>query len=407
MGKINKRSGKLYFDFRYLGLRCREQTLLPSSSSNRIKLEKILEKIEIEIKLGTFCYQQYFPDSPRVKLFLKADKEAMALKERLLANHQYYQAEKALQGNETPAQEEIPLFEAFADIWFEENLIRWKVSYQETVRNYLYHHIVPYFGGNSINEINKTQIIQFRLHLTQKKIEKPLSNEFINHVMTSLRILMLDASERFDFDTPFKNIKPLKIERTEVNPFTLKEVMQIIDAVPSYYRNYYIVRFFTGLRTAEIDGLKWEYVDFDNQKIAIRRAWVNGREESLKNASSVREIVLSSFVQHALESQFKQTGKGIYVFCNKSGNPLCHRNIRDRVWKPTLEKLGLKYRRPYESRHTAATLWLASGESPEWIARQMGHSTTKMLFEVYSRYVPNLKRKDGSAFEEFLNQNKQ
>jgi len=29
----------------------------------------------------------------------------------------------------------------------------------------------------------------------------------------------------------------------------------------------------------------------------------------------------------------------------------------------------------------------------------MGHTSTKMLFTVYSRYVPNLTRKDGSMFE--------
>ena len=50
-------------------------------------------------------------------------------------------------------------------------------------------------------------------------------------------------------------------------------------------------------------------------------------------------------------------------------------------------------------RHTAATLWLASGEAPEWIARQLGHTTTEMLFRVYSRYVPNLTRNDGSAMD--------
>ena len=32
----------------------------------------------------------------------------------------------------------------------------------------------------------------------------------------------------------------------------------------------------------------------------------------------------------------------------------------------------------------------------------MGHTTTEMLFRVYSRYVPNLTRQDGSAFERLL-----
>ena len=58
--------------------------------------------------------------------------------------------------------------------------------------------------------------------------------------------------------------------------------------------------------------------------------------------------------------------------------------------------------RPYQMRHTAATLWLAAGENPEWIARQLGHTTTEMLFRVYSRYVPNLTRNDGTAFERML-----
>ncbi|MEY8250960.1 MAG: integrase, partial [Colwellia sp.] len=77
-------------------------------------------------------------------------------------------------------------------------------------------------------------------------------------------------------------------------------------------------------------------------------------------------------------------------------------NITKRVWYPMLAHLDLRKRRPYQTRHTAATLWLASGESPEWIARQMGHVNTEMLFRVYSRYVPNLTRRDGSAFERLL-----
>jgi integrase len=56
----------------------------------------------------------------------------------------------------------------------------------------------------------------------------------------------------------------------------------------------------------------------------------------------------------------------------------------------------------YQIRHTTATLWLASGEAPEWIARQLGHSSTEMLFRVYSRYVPNLTRQDGSAIDRLL-----
>ncbi len=99
--------------------------------------------------------------------------------------------------------------------------------------------------------------------------------------------------------------------------------------------------------------------------------------------------------RYALKQQSKVTCDIDYVFANKAGNPLSVHNVTKRIWYPLLRRLGLPPRRPYQTRHTAATLWLAAGENPEWIARQMGHSTTEMLFRIYSRYVPNLTRFHG------------
>ena len=90
------------------------------------------------------------------------------------------------------------------------------------------------------------------------------------------------------------------------------------------------------------------------------------------------------------------------MFCNSEGEPLDQNNVTKRVWYPLLRHLGMKKRRPYQTRHTAATLFLASGENPEWVARVLGHSSTEMLFKVYSRYIPNLTRQDGSAFERLV-----
>jgi len=110
-------------------------------------------------------------------------------------------------------------------------------------------------------------------------------------------------------------------------------------------------------------------------------------------------IDMSKIVMDALLDQKQKNGMGELVFCNKKGKPFDHNNITKRVWYPTLKKIGLPIRNPYQTRHTAATLWLASGENPEWVARQLGHSTTEMLFRVYSKFIPNLTRRDGSAFE--------
>ena len=157
------------------------------------------------------------------------------------------------------------------------------------------------------------------------------------------------------------------------------------------------------MRTGEIDGLKWEYIDFDKRLILVRETIVLGYTDYTKTDGSQREIQMSQLVYDALKAQHEGTAKlSKYVFCGREGKPLEHNNVTKRVWYPLLRHLAFKLRRPYHSRHTAATLWLASGENPEWVAKQLGHSSTEMLFRVYSRYVPNLTRQDGSAFERML-----
>jgi hypothetical protein len=69
MPSIRSRSdnGLLFMDFRYLGKRCREQTLLPDTPANRKKLEKVLSRIESEIEASTFKYEVYFPKQQGVE----------------------------------------------------------------------------------------------------------------------------------------------------------------------------------------------------------------------------------------------------------------------------------------------------------------------------------------------------
>lgn len=381
MGSIRKRSsGYLYLDFHYRGIRCREYTKLKDSPGNRKKLEVILKRIEAEITLGSFDYSKYFPNGTMVdkfRLMWKGSSDA-----------------------------DIPLFEHFAQEWFEEAAVQWKDSYANTVSGNMRAHLIPHFAGKRVSSITKADILKFRSTLAK---EPGLKDEFlspsrINHLMTPLRQILSEAADRYDFSNPFKGIKPLKVPKTDVDPFTLEEVMQFLDAVPAAYRNYYTVRFFTGMRSCEIDGLKWRFVDLEKRIILIRETLVEKKQETPKTPESNREILLNSLAYEALKIQWEVTANhpSGFVFLNSKENPIDRRNARKRIWYPTLEKAGLRPRRPYQTRHTAATLWLASGEAPEWIARQMGHTSTEMLFRVYSRFVPNLTRQDGSAFERLL-----
>tara|TARA_R100001129_G_scaffold7775_4_gene5705 strand:+ start:4954 stop:6102 length:1149 start_codon:yes stop_codon:yes gene_type:complete len=381
MGSVSarKESGNLFIDFRYKGQRCREQTVLPDTKANRKKVEKLLERIEAEITLGVFDYAKYFPNSPRAEKFAKLDM----------------------------GQGDTPLFAAFASTWFDEMLIQWRKSHQSKIRMTLDNYLIPRFGEEEVGRITKANILEFRASLAKvtTRNQKPLSASRINHIMYALRMILDEAANRYNFSSPYQGIKSLKIPRSSVEPFSLEEVQLILNNVRPDFRNYYTVRFFTGMRTGEIDGLQWDAVDFERRQIAIKRSLVMGEIEQTKNDSSYRIIDMNDLTFKALKEQQKVTGESDFVFCTRSGTPLSHNNVTKRVWYPLLRYLGLPKRTPYQTRHTAATLWLASGENPEWIARQMGHTTTEMLFRVYSRYVPNLTRQDGSAFERLLAQN--
>ncbi|MBO6504479.1 MAG: tyrosine-type recombinase/integrase [Kordiimonadaceae bacterium] len=380
MGSIGARNGILQFDFRYDGQRIRESSGLRENRANRRVCETKLRKMMAEISLGCFDPIAHFPDSTAI-----ADRFASASLE---------------------AEKREVCFANFAEQWFIEKRVEWRQSYESTIRITLDNYLIPTFGGQAVDEITKPMILEFRVSLASipgMGDARSLSASRINHIMTPLRMILTEAADRYDFHNPWQNIKPLKEPRTQVEPFTLDEVKKILRNVRSDYRAYYTVRFFTGLRSSEVDGLKWQYVDFERRQILVREALVQGHMVPTKTDGSMRDIDMNSLVFDALQKHRKETvHRSDFVFCSSTSQPLANRNVTRRVWYPMLKYLGLKARRPYQTRHTAATLWLASGESPEWIARQMGHTTTEMLFRVYSRYVPNLTRQDGSAFEQLL-----
>ena len=77
-------------------------------------------------------------------------------------------------------------------------------------------------------------------------------------------------------------------------------------------------------------------------------------------------------------------------------------NMRNRIWTPTLVQAGLRHRNPYQTRHTFASLMLDQHEDPAWVARMLGHTTLRMLYERYGKFIRNRPRHDGERFTRAL-----
>ncbi len=397
MGSVRARvdNGLLFFDFRFNGQRCREQTLLDDTPANRKRLEKLLAKIESDIVSGTFDYASTFPNS----------RHDPASKVASPTGTSPYPGTPVATAAAVVAAPPTPTFRDFTAQWLAEHQVEWRRSHIKVLNSTIDGHLLPHFGDKPVGSITKSDVLAFRAKLAELpgRAREKMSNKRINGILAPLRQILNDAADRHGFVSPTSTLKPLRNRKTDVEPFTLDEVQRLLATVRTDYHDYFTVRFLTGMRTGEAHGLKWKYVDFENRLILIRETFVLGEDEYTKTDSSQRDIQMNQVVFEALQRQHAATSKlSEYVFCNREGKPLDNKNFTDRVWSPLLRHLGFNPRRPYQMRHTAATLWLASGEAPEWIARQLGHSSTEMLFRVYSRYVPNLTRRDGSAIDRLL-----
>ncbi|KZZ13463.1 integrase [Oleiphilus sp. HI0079] len=393
--RVRPETSNLYLDFSYQGVRCREQTALKDTPSNRKVVTDLAKKVEARMVLGEFDYASFFPDSKNLAK---------------LPQSQSVVPQVGLPGNASlvaDAPMQTVLFADYVESWFAFKQVEWRRSHSDNMRCLVDSSLKPFFGHFDLAAITKNDILVFRSELCSRPGRKGelLGAKTVNNHMQLLHSILLDASDEFGFVNPFRNIKTLKSKKQHIAPFSLDEINLIIDNVREDYKNYYRVRFFSGLRTGEIDGLQWRYVDFESKQILVRETIVKGKMEYTKTEGSQREVPMLGPVYEALKEQYEATGQlSDFVFCNAEGKPLDHVNVTKRVWYPLLRALGLEKRRPYMTRHSTATLLLASGESPEFIARFLGHTSTEMLFTTYSRYVPNLTRADGSAFEKLVAQ---
>ena len=400
MAKVRARpeSGMLYLDFFYRGVRCREQTALPDTAENRRRVQTLMNRISKEIKQGLFDYAATFPGSPRAAQFAAPAAAVGGI----------FPAPPG--GNPLPAAPagpDTPTFSDFSVTWRKEMAPQWRRQHRDSVDATFAAHLLTEFGERPVGSITKADVLTFRAKLAEMpgRSSPTLSPTTINRTMGLLRQCLTEASERFGTPDAFKGVKRLKGRRPDVKPFSLEEVEKIRSTIRPDFRNYVTCRFFTGMRTGEINGLKWKYVDFEHEVIKVREVFSAGEaEENAKTESSIRDIPMLPMVKEALEQQWEDRDPDVdYVFCSRGGHPIDAHNFANRIWYPLLRYLELEKRRPYQTRHTTATLMLASGENPEWIARLMGHTNTQMLFTVYSRFVPNLTRQDGLAFTGLVN----
>ena len=190
-----------------------------------------------------------------------------------------------------------------------------------------------------------------------------------------------------------------KLEKHQIQPLSLDEVHLFLKKVDPFYRPFFEVAFFTGMRGGEMAALKWRNVELEKRTIRVTETRVYGEEGRPKTKGSYRTIDMLPITQRALREQAARTMfKSDYVFLNKDGKPIDLETLRKNAWAKGLKRAGIVYRPMIQTRHTFATLMVSAGENLGWVQKMMGHSSLKMIFEHYYAHIPNLTHQDGSLF---------
>ena len=272
----------------------------------------------------------------------------------------------------------------YSKIWFKQKQRNWSHT---TIRGYAQKYnsyIKPNWGDLPLTDFKASMFDEWAS-------ECLLSGKSINEARNVLNQIFKRAfyDEVIDIN-PASRIERYKQNQLEPEPFSIYEIDKILNVLTEPYTSFYEVAFFTGLRVGEMIGLRWEDLELSKGIGHIRTTITSGREKTPKTAGSIRTIdlhprALGALIRHKA-SKLAGTKR---VFIDQK-NKADYRNgdgLRKYVWKPALEKAGIKYRYPYQCRHTYASMMLSQGKVPMWVAKQMGHSDWGMIRKVYGRWI--------------------
>jgi integrase len=282
-------------------------------------------------------------------------------------------------------------FNQYADL-FEQSLGRNAAATREDYRKQLTAVWRPPLGKRPIAEIRYSQIqaIIGSLNVTSKTL---------NNYLIPLRGVFAFAAKDGAIDkNPVDGIENAKVQKPAPDPFTLDEVAVILADLTKHEHaqvgNYFTAAFFAGFRPSELVAIEWCDVDFRRREVRVEKAVVRGRPKDSTKTYAGRDVEVSDRAWEAFEAQRKHTQlAGRQVFWNPyTGQPWADIQTQWKLWNRCLKRVGIRYRTPYEARHTFATWALMEGVNPAWISRQLGHANAQMFFKVYSKWIDGADR---------------
>jgi len=247
---------------------------------------------------------------------------------------------------------------------------------RRTQKVYLNRYWAPFFDM-PVSSIRYDDLLE----LTQVK----LSPKTIKMILSAgSPVFALAIKSGWRTDNPAKLLSSeIRLEKRLIDPFTREERDTILDSLNQPQQHlFYAIRFYCGLRPSEAIALTWH--DYRDNSFRVTKGRVRGNDGTTKTKTE-RIVPVHPYVQKILAATPRRFNDP-HIITNQYGQGYRSATRLSDAFSRTLKRCGIRYRSPYNVRHTCATMMLEAGMKPAYCAKVLGHSL-QMFFQVYADWI--------------------
>jgi integrase len=260
--------------------------------------------------------------------------------------------------------------------------------------SYLRNLILPTFGRQLVGEIDHLEVRRWVSELSASG-RAPATVVKAAQILGKIMRAAVDA--RMILTSPCDRVPLPRIERAEMCFLEPREINRLAKTIDPRYRAAVLVAAYGGLRAGELFGLRRPKVDLAAGRIEVAQIVVEVRGQITlgppKTSAGQRIVALPKVVVEALAAHLDAipSADDRLVFPAPGGGPARLGHCRQRFWKPATIAADLHPLRIHDLRHTAVSLWIAAGATPNDIARRAGHTSVVTVLDRYGHLLPGLQ----------------
>ncbi|MGZ0711123.1 site-specific integrase (plasmid) [Coraliomargarita sp. W4R53] len=207
---------------------------------------------------------------------------------------------------------------------------------------------------------------------------------------------------------PARGVRLPVVDAHEFEPWSPQQVGAFLDHAATHRLGAaFEIAVLTGLRRAELVGLRWVDVDLTRRELTVRMTRVETSsgivENSPKTSAGRRIVELDDAAVGALVAwQIAQSGEhehaadlweiSGYVFTYENGEPLRPQYLT-RLFETLRDDLALPKITLHGLRHMHASLLIASGNDIAVVSKRLGHASISITSDIYTHLIGDAGRR--------------